>query len=90
MQSSVYIVISYMVLILAYIYQLIVMNYILIQNYSYILKQNDAHLRISFSLRSYRLPDGSICLLVGLNDTNCVVSAGSPSECLLFTLALVL
>jgi len=67
MQSSVYIVISYMVLTLTYTHQLNVMNYILVQNYSYICKQNDAHLRISFYLGSYRLPDGSICLLVGLN-----------------------
>jgi len=79
-----------MVLILAYTKQLIVMNYILIQNYSYILKQNDARLRISFPSMSYRLPDGSICLLVGFNDTNRVVSAGSSSEVLLFTLAIVL
>jgi len=79
-----------MVLILEYTYQLIVMNYILIQNYSHILKQSDAHLRISFSLRSYRLPDVSICLLVRFNYTNTVVSAGSPSEFLLFILALVL
>ena len=36
------------------------------------------------------MPDGSICLLVGFNDTNCVVSAGFPSEILLFTLTVVL
>jgi len=90
MQSSVHIVFSYMVLILAYTYQLIVMNYILILSYSYILQQNDAHFRISFSLRSYRFPDGSICLLIVFNDTNSVVSAGSLSEFLLFILALVL
>jgi hypothetical protein len=44
MQSLVYIVINHMVLILTRTCQLIVMSYILIQHYSYILKQNDAHL----------------------------------------------
>jgi len=39
-------------------------------------------------LRGYRLPDGNICLFVGLNSTNSVASVGSPSEILPFTLAL--
>ena len=89
MQSSVYTVISYMILILAYTYQLLVMNYILLQNYTYILKQNDAQLRISFSWRSYCLPDGIICLLVGINDTNFVVFKGSFLKFLPIILALV-
>jgi len=38
MQSSVYTVISHMVLIITQTYQIIVMNHILIENYSYILK----------------------------------------------------
>ena len=90
MQSSFCIVISHMIHILAYTYQLIVMNYILLQNYTYILKQNDAQLRISFPLRSYRLPDDKICLLARFNDTNSLVSKGSSWEFLLFILVLVL
>jgi hypothetical protein len=65
-----------MVLILAYTYQLIVMNYILMQNYSYILMQNDAHLRISLFLKELSLA-GEQYLLVGFNDTNSFVSTGS-------------
>ena len=76
---------------LAYTYQLNVINYMFIQNYSYMFKQRRGALaQSSFPLRSYLLPDSNICLLVGFKDTSSVVSTGSSWESLLFILILLL
>jgi hypothetical protein len=76
MQSSSYIFVSNVVSILVYVNVTIYVNCQRLRNYA------------ELHLKGYRLPDANICLLVGSNSTNSVVSAVSPSEILPFAMAI--